>query len=120
LHDLQSTFQAKVVRDLAQLRRCTDNRVSIEVDRKLNANGEASTGFEFGDHFGAQAVPDLWRQGTDPAKCLSLRDPDTVGPGSGNRLWNRPAMAHARLEGRKSFFSSRLESIRQAQEIQVS
>jgi hypothetical protein len=77
LLELQSTFQAKVVHDLAQLRRCTDDRVGIEVGRGLNANGEASTGFEFGDHFGAQGVPDLWRQGTDQAKRLSLRQPSS-------------------------------------------
>jgi hypothetical protein len=50
LLDLQLTFQAQVVHDLAQLRRCTDDEVGIEANSELNANGEASTGFEFGDH----------------------------------------------------------------------
>ena len=70
--DLPLTFQAQVVHDLAQLRRCTDDEVGIEANSELNANGEASTGFEFGDHFGTQAIPDLWRHGHLPLTSRPL------------------------------------------------
>ena len=63
--DLQATFEPQFVQDLAQLCRCTVGKVNIETDRELNPNGEVSAGFEFGNHFSPQAVPDLWRNSPD-------------------------------------------------------
>ena len=70
--DLQLTFEPQVVHDLAQLRRCAGREVSTEADSKLNSNGEVSTGFEFGYHFSAQAIPDLWWHGHLPITSRPL------------------------------------------------
>ena len=70
----ESAFQAEVLEDLVELSRHALGQLGVEDDGELDADLQVSTGAEFGEDLGPQAVPHLWWD--------SAHEPEAAGLGA--------------------------------------